>query len=145
MRVRDLRKAVEDVRTFFTLGGAKEQDEAFAEVSATLAKFDGSDVDAYLSRLRDAAARAAAPPAEKHLRALKDAGSDEKKFLAALKALQADRKIKKPAVAKIAKDYGASPDKKANAARLIDSIKLHFYTMSYEQDSRQLARKATPV
>lgn len=145
MRVRDLRKAVDDVRTFFTLSDAKAQDDAFAEVCAMLAKFDGADADTYLSTLKDAASRAAAPPAEKHLRALREAGIDEQRFLAAFEALQADKKLKKPVIAKIAKDYGATVEKKASVAKVFDEIKLRFYTQSYEADSRELARKATPV
>jgi hypothetical protein len=145
LRVRDLRRAVDNVRTFFTLSGAKAQDDAFADVSGTLSKFDGLNAEVYLDALKDAAVKAAAPPAEKHLRALQDAEFDEKQFLAALEALQSDKKLKKSVIAKIAKDYGASPDKKASAAKLIDAIKLHFYTQIYDRDSRQLARKATPV
>jgi hypothetical protein len=70
---------------------------------------------------------------------------DEPRFLAVLGEIQSDNTLKKADLQKIAELYAGSYDRRASAAKLIDAIKLAFYSKIYERDARQMARRATPV
>jgi hypothetical protein len=79
------------------------------------------------------------------VRRLKDAGLTEQKFVAVFASLEADRKIKKPELIKIAEGYTGSADLRANAKKLLKHIKTHFYAKLCERDANELAKRATPV
>ena len=145
MRVRDLRGAFDEVRTIFKSAGAKPQEKAFEQLSSALAAHDDVPVETYFSNLRGAAEEAAAPVEQRYAKRLADAGLNETAFLAVFSEIQADKKLKKPVLQKIAKAYVGSFDKRASAPKLIDEIKLAFYTKVYERDARDMARRATPV
>jgi hypothetical protein len=136
MRVRDLRKIVQDIARVFEVSGATKQYTAISKVEAALQPHDGQYLDTYLDGVEGQLS---------YLRRLKDAGLAEHKFTAVFASLEADKKLKKPELIKIAEGYTGSADRKANAKKLLKHIKTHFYAMLYERDANELAKRATPV
>jgi hypothetical protein len=136
MRVRDLRKIVQDIARVFEVAGATKQHAAISKVVAALQPHDGRALDAYLDAVEGQLSYA---------RRLKDAGLTERKFIAVFTSLEADKKIKKPELIKIAEEYTGSADHTATAKKLLKHIKTHFYAKLYERDANELAKRATPV
>lgn len=145
LRVRDLRGALDEVRSIFRAAGARPQEKAFEQISAAVAEHDDEPVETYFTNVRVAAEEAVAPADQRYARRLTEAGLSETAFLAVIAEMQTDRKLKKPALQKIAKAYAGSFDNRASGSKLIDEIKLAFYTKVYERDARAMARRATPV
>lgn len=136
MRVRDLRKIVQDIARVFEVSGATKQYAAISKVGDALQPHDGWDLDAYLDGVEGQLS---------YVRRLKSAGLTEHKFVAVFASLEADKRIKKPELIKIAEGYTGSADHRANAKKLLKHIKTHFYAKLYERDANELAKRATPV
>jgi hypothetical protein len=152
MRVRDLRDALEGIRSMFEAARSTAQETAqervLAEVASSLQPHDSSQLHSYLRDLSSNAAEATEPLVDRFTRQLHLAELDEEKFKMVLQEMQEKRrakKLKKADAQVIAEAYTGSFDRRATTEKLIDDIKLSFYEKLYKRDSGILASRANPI
>jgi hypothetical protein len=145
MRVRDLRAVLEGIRSVLKTARASSHEKALGKVASGLEGHDDAPLASYLEHLRRKADEATAPLADQFARRLSLVNLDEEKFNQVIQDLKQTRKLKKADLQKIAAAYTGSFDRRASVEKLIDDIKLSFYTKVYERDSGEIASRANPV
>jgi hypothetical protein len=152
MRVRDLRAALEGIRSIFKAARSTAQETAqervLAKIESSLEAQDDRHLQSYLQELGRNAVEATEPLVDRFTRRLRLAELDEEKFKMVIQEMQEMRqtkKLKKADAQVIAKAYTGSFDRGATIEKLIDAINRTFYEKLYERDSGILASRASPI
>lgn len=144
MRGQQLRELLAELRRTVGAVGAAQPAEGLAKIEKALASQDGSELSEVLASVERAASEAVAPIWEQHLLRLLGAGLDETSFLKGLAQLEADTKVKKADLVKIAERYAGLADRKSSVDKLLGAIKTEFYAKVYARDANEMAKRATP-
>jgi hypothetical protein len=83
-----------------------------------------------------------------YIRELTDAGTSDTVFFGVLHRLKDDRRVRKQELVVIAQRYFGKRrhiKPRDSTRKILEMLRAHFNEMRYEKESRELARRATPV
>ena len=144
MRGNGLRAILQDIQSALTAGGGAAQAKALEKLSQSFETQDAASVSDIASSVEATITEASLPSWQKHARALKAAGLDEREFSRAFAAIANDKSLKKSDLAEIAKEYEVRVGPKLTSEKIADKIRGAFYEKLYERDANAMAKRATP-
>ncbi len=153
MQVKDLQAVIEQIQLVFEDAGAKSAASDFAELQTLFEGCEDQSVDAFIADLRRLYVKAPAKTPQgavnevvvkRHTKALAEAGEDKSTFEAAVKALDADKAVRKSEMNAIQKAYIGGRDAWPTRKAALDAITDTFARRAYQREAMKGIEKVTP-